>query len=330
MSEIHNNLNQDVELVIIDGASTDGTSEELFRYCNSRENIRFEVESCNSGLDRGYDRCVEISSGKYCWLLSDDDKLKPGAINKVVTLLKSQNHDLFIANSEVWDSTFSSCLIDNQLKLGGDIELFSDQNDELLIKAGSILSFIGSVIIKRSEWLNREREAYFGSWFIHIGVIFQDPLPCGAFIISDPLIQIRYGVASWSGKSFDIWMKSWPKLIWSMSKISDSAKKLVVPKWPGRSIFKHILFNSHSVTFSRASLTIPTRDVFRRLLIMSVYLLPCVFCNIIVSIGCLLSLKSRRLILYDMAHCSSSNFISRWLYKRSCRHLSKVILHGSQ
>ena len=47
---------------------------------------------------------------------------------------------------------------------------------------------------------------YFGSCFIHIGVIFQDQLPSDTLVISESFIIIRYGNAQWSDRAFEIWM----------------------------------------------------------------------------------------------------------------------------
>lgn len=322
LTEISSELNDMVELVIVDGASTDGTSELISSYARGKRNVKFHLEALNSGLDQGYDKCVTLSTGKYCWLLSDDDQIIPGSIGKILEVIQSKNYDLLIADSQVWDSSLARCLLPSQLKISFDTVYTSNQMEELFIKTATVLSFIGSVIIKRNIWLSRDREKYYGTWFVHLGVIFQQQLKNGALVISSPLIKIRYGVASWSHRAFDIWMKSWPLLIWSFHTISESAKNSVVPMTPGRLILKHILFNCHGVSFEKASEIIPASDIFRRFVIRGIYLLPAKMCNLIVSIACYMTIQKRLLMLYDMASCSSSNCISRWLYKRSCRYLS--------
>src|SRR5262249_57418214 len=46
------------------------------------------------------------------------------------------------------------------------------------------VSFIGCVVIKRDLWLNREKDRHIGSEFIHVGVIFQAPLPRGPRVLA--------------------------------------------------------------------------------------------------------------------------------------------------
>ena len=100
----------------------------------------------------------------------------------------------------------------------------------LFIDALHYLSFIGAVVIRRSIWLSRERESYFGTEFVHVGVIFQKPLPGPALIIAEPYIIIRFGNGQWTPRSFEIWMFKWPKLVWSFKHISDRSQTECYPQ----------------------------------------------------------------------------------------------------
>ena len=50
----------------------------------------------------------------------------------------------------------------------------------------SYLSFIGGIIIQRQLWRARDKASYFGSYFIHVGVVFQQPLPGDTLVIAEP------------------------------------------------------------------------------------------------------------------------------------------------
>ncbi|HEX2060167.1 MAG TPA: hypothetical protein VHK90_05465, partial [Thermoanaerobaculia bacterium] len=91
------------------------------------------------------------------------------------------------------------------------------------------LTFIGAVIIDRALWQSRAKEPYFGTEFIHFGVIFQAPLPSTTLVLARPLTRIRYGNALWSARGFEIWMFRWPALVWSMP-LPEEAKRRVVPR----------------------------------------------------------------------------------------------------
>ena len=85
------------------------------------------------------------------------------------------------------------------------------------------ISFIGCVVINRDLWMQRDRSRYFGTEFVHIGVVFQATLPTAALVIAEPYITIRYGNAQWTSRAFEVWMFKWPNLIRSFSHISKQA-----------------------------------------------------------------------------------------------------------
>jgi hypothetical protein len=123
--------------------------------------------------------------------------------------------------------------------------LYAPQDyDRLLIDVANYLTFIGCVVIKRALWKARDKEHYFGSYFIHVGVIFQQPLPEGALVIAKPLILVRYANASWLSRYFEVWMFKWPELIWSFSSFSDVVKARVCSQEPWRNPKRLFLFRA--------------------------------------------------------------------------------------
>ena len=224
---------EEVEIVIVDGASTDNTEDVVRRYQAHFPRLRYYRQSANMGVDHDFAEAVAMAHGEYCWLFSDDDLLKSGAIQAVLDAMKGQ-YGLIIANAEVRNADLSKLLQPKRLKLSADRIYKPTENDLLLREVGNHLSFIGGVVIKREMWNAREKERYFGSYFVHFGVIFQSPLPEDTLVIAEPLVSIRYGNASWLGKSFEIWMFKWPDLIWSFPNYPDSAKHQACPKDPWR------------------------------------------------------------------------------------------------
>lgn len=87
------------------------------------------------------------------------------------------------------------------------------------------LSFIGALVIKRNIWIERQRTQYFGTEFIHVGVLFQNLIPGNFIVLSKSLIKIRLQNAQWSARAFEIWAFKWPKLINSFELIPSNYKK---------------------------------------------------------------------------------------------------------
>jgi glycosyltransferase involved in cell wall biosynthesis len=223
----------DVEIVVLDGASTDNTGEVVRLYQERFPRLRYFRQEHNSGIDRDFAKAVELANGDYCWLFCDDDLIKPGAIRVVLDAIKD-DYALIIANSEVRNADLSKLLEPRRMPLAKDRIYKSSENQLLFAETMDYLSFIGGVIIKRQLWSAREKEKYFGSYFIHVGIIFQQPLAGDVLAIAEPLISIRYANASWLGRNFEIWMFKWPDLVWSFAGFSDAVKYRVRPREPWR------------------------------------------------------------------------------------------------
>ena len=79
-------INHKLEIVIVDGASPDTTPEVVEKYTSIHPNVRYFREITNSGVDADYDKAVGYARGQYCWLMTDDDLMAPGAIRCVLIL----------------------------------------------------------------------------------------------------------------------------------------------------------------------------------------------------------------------------------------------------
>jgi abequosyltransferase len=224
----------EVEIVVLDGASTDNTEEVVRLYQMRFPRLRYFRQDTNLGIDQDFANAVDLAHGEYCWLFSDDDVLKPGAIKIVLDALQV-NYSLVIVNSEVRSADLRTVLESKRLPFEKDQLYRPCDHDRLLIEVANYLTFIGCVVIKRTLWNARRKEDYFGSCFIHVGVIFQQTLPADALVIARPLILIRYANASWLARYFEVWMFKWPNLIWSFVAFPGSIKLRVCRKEPWRS-----------------------------------------------------------------------------------------------
>jgi glycosyltransferase involved in cell wall biosynthesis len=239
ISETINNivpqLDADVELLIVDGASTDNTESVVQSFADHTPYIRYVCLDAKGGVDQDYCKSVELARGEYCWLFTDDDLLLPGAVSAVKSAIK-EGHCLVVVNSEVRDNEMSALLKPRNIDIDEDKVFLEDEFESLFVCAGSHLSFVGAVVIRRDVWLNREKELYFGTEFVHVGVIFQDYLPGSAVIIAEPYIRIRYGNGQWKPRGFEIWMFKWPQLVWSFENVSDRVKRSVTRQNPWRNL----------------------------------------------------------------------------------------------
>lgn len=224
-------LANDVELLVVDGASTDNTEVTVKRYVEANHLIHYVRLPEKGGVDQDYCKSVELARGEFCWLFTDDDILKPGAVAAVKAAIMDGNC-LMVVNAEVRDNDLAETLVTRKIDTHKDEQFSADDMEGLFVRALNHLSFIGAVVIRRSLWLSREREEFYGTEFVHVGVIFQKPLTEPAIIISEPYVCIRYGNGQWKSRGFEVWMHKWPNLVWSFSHISDKAKRLITRRKP--------------------------------------------------------------------------------------------------
>jgi abequosyltransferase len=83
-----------VELLVSDNASTDGTASLVKENQRNGTPLRYIQNAENVGADANILQCYERASGKYVWIVGDDDLLCPGAIEKVLSYLSRDEYDL--------------------------------------------------------------------------------------------------------------------------------------------------------------------------------------------------------------------------------------------
>lgn len=214
-----------VELVIIDGSGDDATERLVADWRDRLPLVRYERRK-PSGFDQDYCVAVECSTGDYCWLITDDDPWKPGAVTAVKRALRG-TPDFVVVNGEVWGEDLTECLTKSVMAINEDREFRPGEDDALAAVALSHLTYIGAVVVRRELWISRHAESYVGTDFVHIGVLFQQPIQRSVVVVAKSCVKMRYGLASWAGRSFEIWMLKWPELVWSFPQFRPETKQAV-------------------------------------------------------------------------------------------------------
>jgi len=304
-------MEPEVEIVVVDGASPDNTQEVMAGYTQRHKEIRYFREPENSGVDADFDKAVGYARGEYCWLMTDDDLLKPGAIAKVISALCED--DLVIVNSEVRNADLSEVFEARRLGFDIDRTYRAEDCEALFAETAAYLSFIGCVVIRRSIWLARERSTYYGSLFIHVGVIFQSPPVMNVRVIAEPLITIRYGNAMWTSRSFEVWMFKWPQLVWSFPDFSDTVKRKVCRHEPWRSakaLFHNRALGAYTVAEFRKYWQSDVGKV-ERLIAYVLSIFPASLANLIMVIYFSTLAKPAQMALHDLLYSCNAGVLSR-------------------
>jgi abequosyltransferase len=312
LDTIVSQLRDDMELLVVDGASEDDTAEIVGAYAARDPRVRYVRLSVASGVDHDYDIAVACARGDYCWLMTDDDLLKPGAVERVLRELDGRV-ELVIVNTEVRTIDFGVTLRSAQIVKDADEDYAPEDADRLLIDTAHALSFIGCVVVSRTFWNARDRASFYGSLFIHVGVIFQGRTP-RTHLIAEPLIVIRYGNAMWTPRGFEIWMFKWPDLVWSLPSVSTRAKSRISAREPWRQLRKLWLYRSiggyavreYDRFLAKCEMS-PVRRVLSRLIVK----VPPQLANTLSSLYCGLFARHARMNIYDLSRSPHASFVSR-------------------
>jgi glycosyltransferase involved in cell wall biosynthesis len=301
LENIGRQLTDKAEVVVVDGASTDGTAEVVEAKRYRYPHIHYFPQPFNSGIDADFDKAVGLARGEYCWLLSDDDLLTRDAVRRVLGLLEN-NPDLLIVDAEVCSDTFGEVLVERRLPFRGERWYGPGDTDKLFAECAQHLTYIGGAIVRRALWMARDRSSYYGTEFIHAGVIFQAPF-AKVLALGEPLVRLRYGVAGWGSRSFKVWMFAWPALVWSFSHISEAARAQVTPREPWRSLKTLALLRAkgwYSFDEYRALIRPQLRNAISGCLPAVLALLPGAILNSLALVYWFLFARSRAGGFYDL------------------------------
>jgi glycosyltransferase involved in cell wall biosynthesis len=90
---IQSALNQtikDIEVIVVDNASTDRTWEICKEYARNDSRVRIFQNKENIGPVKNWKRCIEEASGEYAKILFSDDLMAPDFLQKTLPLLEAQ------------------------------------------------------------------------------------------------------------------------------------------------------------------------------------------------------------------------------------------------
>ncbi len=171
---------EDVEIVVLDGASTDNTADVVQQYQKKFPRLNYHRLDKKGGIDRDMAKTVDLATGQYCWLLSGDDVLKPGALQRVIDETGSGN-DIYLCNrtdcdkdlvplkETLWLSPSVGDRVFDFTKKNGFINYF-----EVSQSLGALFSYMSSIIVRRSKWNEiAYDDAFTGSNYAHVFRLFR-------------------------------------------------------------------------------------------------------------------------------------------------------------
>lgn len=209
-------LGDDVELVVSDNCSTDDTRQVVewarqfgpLRYHRNDENVG-AIPNILALADR-------LAAGEFCWLLGDDEMLRPGAVAKVVEVLKSHPElDYVYVNYSIdgferregrfvtpddfreWTRTGNERLEERGV----------DRWEELLAEDFNCLTAMYCSVFRRSTWLKASRELKRGELYSSVEWTYTPTVIFAKTLVGKPAWSTGYPWVIMCGK------ESWADLI---------------------------------------------------------------------------------------------------------------------
>lgn len=163
-----------VEVLVVDGASTDNTSQVMAEWTARYPQLRYIKLKRRGGIDVDLALSVELAHGEYCWLFSGDDIMRPNAISSALKWL-SDDQDVYVCRHT---------LCNKNMRFLSDYPIFCDERSRMAemsdpiqrtewlaegVNTEALFSFMSSLIVRREKWLSTNPPAEFvGSCWSHV------------------------------------------------------------------------------------------------------------------------------------------------------------------
>lgn len=138
-----------IELLISDNASSDETPTIIQEFQRDGLELRWLRNDANIGPDANFMQCFTEARGKYVWLLGDDDVVVPGAIRKIIALLKSSDYALVYVSSY---SFRENVLAERTHDRFGRVAQAVPNGTPFIEQIGAMVGFISAMIANKEKY----------------------------------------------------------------------------------------------------------------------------------------------------------------------------------
>jgi abequosyltransferase len=168
-----------VEVVVVDGASTDNTSEIVASFQKRFTNLIYHRGITNMGVDRDMATAVELARGQYCWLMSSDDLVKPGAISRMLDEIESDADiyfcDVTLCNSDMQPIRETSYMYPHRIANHFDItdraQFIAYLN--FATSNNALFCYMSCIVFRRESWVKvGYNDRFSGTGYAHVFTLF--------------------------------------------------------------------------------------------------------------------------------------------------------------
>jgi abequosyltransferase len=190
----------EVEIVVVDGASTDATPQVMEAYRARHPQVKYVRLPAKGGIDRDMATAFSLTSGDYCWLFSGDDIMRRGALARALEEIESgcdvylARHMEFLFDQKIWAEW--PVLAPN---VTTDFELSDPAQRaryfESAVNTEPFFSFMGGMVTRRTAWDRVPfNGAFDGSCWAHAARFFE---------LMKSGLRLRYVAEAWQDRRPD-------------------------------------------------------------------------------------------------------------------------------
>jgi len=92
----------DFEIIIIDDGSTDHSVDIIKKYSAENSNIKYFLNSFNSGVGFSKKRAIDVATGDICGFVDADDTLEPECLKKVAAGFHSSEENIDVVYTQYY------------------------------------------------------------------------------------------------------------------------------------------------------------------------------------------------------------------------------------
>lgn len=163
-----------IEVVVVDGASTDDTPQVVASRMDHCPQLRYVRLDKRGGIDADIALSVEHATGRFCWLFSGDDIMRPDALKRALNWLSS-GHDVLLCRHSNCDKMMWR--LEDHPVLSVSHVMSIDLADleqrrrylSVAVNTEALFSFMGGLIVRREAWRSVPAvEQFMGSCWGHV------------------------------------------------------------------------------------------------------------------------------------------------------------------
>jgi glycosyltransferase involved in cell wall biosynthesis len=190
LNSIFSQITPEVEVVVSDNASTDGTRRIVEMYCEKYSQLKYHRNENNMGADKNIDLVVNRATGTYVWLMGDDDEISSGGVAYIIGIIDA-HPDLaaIFVNYCLYDRMTGQCVNERVLKIKQDV--LCRTADSFLATATVYPNFMSSIVVRKTRWMATDTAAYAGTHWLQYGALMKIIEGDNSFCVATPYVINR-------------------------------------------------------------------------------------------------------------------------------------------